>query len=364
MVVTIPRLGNTYLAAKALFEALEIPYIIPDNNSKSTLETGARLSPEEICLPFKIMMGNYIECIKKGADTIVMTGSCGPCRFGEYCELQMKLLKKLGIDAKIIVIDSPAEIGKEALWNRISEISGASSMRRMEKLKSLYQAVNILSLADQVDATAHHLAGYERNKGECKRLLTECKSEALKCNGPVSMRKVLTKYLHNLKKINVDKTRDPISITLIGEIYSMIEPFGNLDIEEKLMEYGVSSIRHVTTSWWIRDLIFKPLKLNSPDVRINSKAYLPYSVGGHARESIAHAVKAEAEKSDGIIQIYPLGCMPEIVAKSILPTIRKEKDIPVMTLVIDEMTGEAGYLTRIEAYLDMLEARKKRRLIV
>jgi len=29
-----------------------------------------------------------------------------------------------------------------------------------------------------------------------------------------------------------------------------------------------------------------------------------------------------------------------------------------MTLIVDEMTGEAGYITRIEAFIDMLERRK------
>lgn len=41
------------------------------------------------------MIGNYIQSIEEGADTIVIAGSCGPCRFGEYCELQMNTLKKI-----------------------------------------------------------------------------------------------------------------------------------------------------------------------------------------------------------------------------------------------------------------------------
>lgn len=54
-----------------------------------------------------------------------------------------------------------------------------------------------------------------------------------------------------------------------------------------------------------------------------------------------------------------MGCMPEIVSKSILPTISKDRNFPILTLIVDEMTGEAGYITRIEAFLDLLERRKK-----
>ena len=59
-----------------------------------------------------------------------------------------------------------------------------------------------------------------------------------------------------------------------------------------------------------------------------------------------------------MIQIFPVGCMPEIVAKSVFSKMMKEKKLNILTLIYDEMDGEAGYLTRIEAFLDML-ARKK-----
>ena len=52
--------------------------------------------------------------------------------------------------------------------------------------------------------------------------------------------------------------------------------------------------------------------------------------------------------------------MPEIVTKAILPTIQKEKDLPIMTLIVDEMTGEVGYVTRIEAFIDMLKTKHER----
>jgi predicted nucleotide-binding protein (sugar kinase/HSP70/actin superfamily) len=63
---------------------------------------------------------------------------------------------------------------------------------------------------------------------------------------------------------------------------------------------------------------------------------------------------------DGVVQIYPLTCMPEIVAQSILPSIERDYDISILTLIIDEMTGEAGYMTRIEAFVDLLNKRRER----
>ena len=69
------------------------------------------------------------------------------------------------------------------------------------------------------------------------------------------------------------------------------------------------------------------------------------------------------EGFDGVIQLLPLNCMPEIVAKSILSNVSRDFDFPIMTLVLDEMTGEAGFITRLEAFVDLLERRKEEKLI-
>ena len=54
--------------------------------------------------------------------------------------------------------------------------------------------------------------------------------------------------------------------------------------------------------------------------------------------------------------------MPEIVAQNILPKVSKEEDIPVMSLVLDEQTGKAGYITRIEAFIDLIKRKANKKL--
>lgn len=50
-----------------------------------------------------------------------------------------------------------------------------------------------------------------------------------------------------------------------------------------------------------------------------------------------------------------LACMPEIISRSILPQVSRDHDMPVLSLVLDEHTGEAGIQTRLEAFVDLLE---------
>ena len=359
MVITFPQMGNISLAAKAFFEELHIHCIVPENNKKA-LQTGALLSPDEICFPFKVMMGNYIASIARGADTILITGSCGPCRFGEYCELQMKILARQGLHADLIVVDAPREIGMRTLLHRLGRISEATPLSTAKQLLALRRAVRVLKAADEIDAEAHMRAGYEMERGACRWLLDKCHREVFACRGISDTLSVLEKYRNQIKQVPQDTARKPLKVALIGEIYSMIEPFSNMYIEEKLMGYGVCSSRLITPSWWVKDLVMKPLKLNSRSVHAASKPYLPFGVGGHAQETIAHAQVSAQRGFDGAIQIFPVGCMPEIVASAVLPEVQRRNDFPILNLVVDEITGEAGYVTRIEAFLDMLEAKRKK----
>lgn len=359
MKITFPLLGNSYFAGKAILNDLGIECIVPPMSSKSALIIGTKFSPEEICLPFKIILGNYIESIKMGADTIVLTGSCGPCRYGEYCELQMNIMKKLGYKVKFIVLDKPSSIGNKEFMRRINIISEKSSKTTKEKLSALLNGYKIINLIDTIEKRARLLAGYEINKGELKTLLNNCKNDSIKCNSSYEMLNVMKKYNKKIDEVKLDKYKNPIKIQIIGEIYTILEPFANLYVEDKLMDLGVSTRKSLTPSWWFKDAVLSAIKLNSLKLRTVSREYLPYYIGGHGRECIGEALMAYKEGFNGAIQIFPMGCMPEIVSKSILPSIAKDKNFPIMTLVMDEMTGESGYDTRIEAFVDLLERRNK-----
>ncbi len=358
MKITFAHLGNTHLAAKALFDGLGIKCVIPPFCSTQTLELGSKFSSEEMCLPYKIMMGNYLQSIEMGADTIILPGSCGPCRFGEYCELQMNALKKMGHDLTFIVIDNPFDIGKKEFLKRLSMISHESKKSRVQKIRALKIAYDVIELVEKIESEAHYLTGFEVNKGEFKRLLKECTISAAKAVTPSEMVDILKEFRSKIRAVPINKHKSPVRIAIIGEIYTVIEPFSNLYIEDKLMDYGVTTKRMLTPSWWVNDTLLKGLNLNSINIKKSSREYLSHYIGGHARECIGEALIAEKENFDGAIQIFPMGCMPEIVSKAILPAISSNKDFPIMTLVVDEMTGEAGYITRIEAFVDMLERRK------
>lgn len=362
MKITFPHLGNVYIAGKAFLEELGHTVIPPPVCSKRTLEIGAKYSPETMCLPFKILLGNYIESIEKGADTILITGSCGPCRFGLYSIIQKDILKDLGYDVEIITLESPRE-GIEEFKNNVGKVIGSNSI--IDIVKNIKPALNLMKKADDLTQFSNVVRAYAINKREVNEIMDDYYNEAVNLHGTRSMVNLVDKAKESLKKVKIDRDYKPIKIGIIGEIYTIIEPFVNLEVERKLGEMGVLVEKSLTpTSWFEHHVYSYPFGSKYENMKIKlAKPYLETLVGGHGRETIGSAIYYKNMGYDGVIQILPLNCMPEIVAKSILKTVSKDLDFPIMTLIVDEMTGEAGYITRLEAYVDLIRKRREKLLI-
>ena len=77
-------------------------------------------------------------------------------------------------------------------------------------------------------------------------------------------------------------------------------------------------------------------------------------------ECVSDVAYANERGIDGIIHISPFTCMPEIMSQNIFPAMRENCDIPILPLIMDEQTGKAGYLTRLEAFVDLMRRRKRK----
>ena len=137
MKVTMPNLGNlTSIAGKALLSNLGHEVILPPPNTKRTLDLGVRYAPEYCCLPLKIVLGNFIEALEKGADTIIMAGGWGPCRFGYYSEIQRMILRSLGYKFEMISLEAPR-------GNFIRILNQVNRLRNKKSLPSFIKALKL-----------------------------------------------------------------------------------------------------------------------------------------------------------------------------------------------------------------------------
>lgn len=358
MKITFPHMGNVYIAAKVLLEDLDNEVVVPPKCSKRTLELGTKYSPESICLPFKINIGNYIESIERGADTILITGSCGPCRFGYYSVLEKEILKELGYNVDIIVFDPPDGQPME-LVRRIMKATNSKNIFKI--LRSVNRGRKVLEAVDNLTDKANKVRASAVNSYLVDVIMDNFHNEVRKVKGVKDTIDLIKETNRKIDSIEINKEKKPLKVGIVGEIYTIIEPFVNLEVERRLGHLGVEVDKSLSPTRWVKHHLFSgPFGAKDEnDKRKAAKPYLKTLVGGHGRETVGSTVIYAKKGYDGVIQILPLTCMPEIVAESILPTVQKDFNIPIMTLIVDEMTGEAGYQTRLEAFVDLLRKRKE-----
>ncbi len=358
MKITFPHLGNTYICIRSMLDDLGIECVIPPFNNKKALELGTKYVPEMSCLPLKINIGNYIQAYEMGADTILMAGGCGPCRFGYYCEMHREILKDAGYDMEIITLEL-ANGNWKSLVQKVYRLAGTAGFAKVPAI--IRQTVRIAKRVDELEALAFKMRPRELEKGSVDEIYKSFRTKAMNTSGSKEMMSLLKKTEDALSKVKSDPEARPIKVGIVGEIYTGIEHFASFNIQEKLGTMGVEVDRKVTVSNWIIEHILKKGFHMPRDKRYAeaAKPWLGAMIGGHAQETVGNTVLYSENGYDGVIQIFPFSCMPEIVAESILPFIESELGIPVLTLIIDEMTGEAGYMTRVEAFVDMLQKRRK-----
>ena len=64
---------------------------------------------------------------------------------------------------------------------------------------------------------------------------------------------------------------------------------------------------------------------------------------------------------DGLLSVSAFGCAPDSVMSSVLAQAARRAGVSYMSLILDEHSGQAGLITRLEAFVDMLARRKEQR---
>ncbi len=98
MKITFPHMGTLYIPLKLLFSDLGLEVVTAF--SKETMNLAVKYSPEGACLPFKLTLGNYLQAVERGADTIFMGQGHGLCRFGFYMKYSRRFSSNWATTAK------------------------------------------------------------------------------------------------------------------------------------------------------------------------------------------------------------------------------------------------------------------------
>lgn len=358
MKVSFPYMG-TPIGYKKIAALLGHEVINPPKPTQRTINLGVKHSPEFACFPMKVLLGTYLEAIELGADTLISSGGHGPCRAGFYGEVQQKILNSLGYNVELIIFDA---ITRDfwGFYKKVKKIKGANSWKKVwQTLKFTYRTINVL---DSLEKEIETVRAYEVQKGKATRTWEKIEKMIDDAYSDAELERVEKEAREMIAEIEVYQVPENqrIRIGIVGEIYVVMESAVNMRVEEKLGEMGCEVRRSQYLSEWV-DANLIPQRFSrsrEPEILRKGEKYIEIIIGGHAKENMGHIVDFKDQGFDGIVHLMPFGCLPELISQSIIPQISQELDIPILTLSLDEQTGRANSLTRLEAFVDLIKAKK------
>ena len=360
--VAFPHMGTISIAWAAGLKKIGVEPYVPPYTSKKTLSYGTKNSPEAICLPYKLILGNFIEAIEGGADYVAMITSPGICRLGEYGNNIQNTLKELGYKANYIELS--LYDGIKGLYNFLKEISGKNDPILI--MRAINITIRKIFAIDDLDRALAYYRAREVKFGEAEKHYKKALKMIDKVDSTLDLKHVYHEALKEIEKTEIDPNREVLHVDLTGEIFLVNDEFSNQNIERELGRMGVETRRSLTVGSFLKDAIipkaFRPPETHLQRAERMAKPYLMRDIGGDALGCVSDVVFADVHGKDGIIHISPFTCMPEIMSQNIFPTMRSEHEIPILTLIMDEQTGKAGYITRLEAFVDLMRRKKRAKL--
>ena len=358
--VAFPHMGTIYIAWSAALRKVGVEPFIPPYTSKKTLSLGTKNSPEAICLPYKLILGNFIEAIEGGADYVAMIASPGCCRLGEYGACINNALHDMGYHANYLELT--LYDGIKGLYDFLAKVSGKKDYILFTK--AIILAIRKVFLLDDLQAKLSYCRAREVVYGESEKAFKKALKYVDEAMNTRQMNKAKKLAFAEMDKVNLDETREVLHVDITGEIYLVCDRFSNQDIVKELGKMGVETRKSLTVSGFLKDAIipkiFKKGETHLQRANRLAKPYLMRDIGGDALESVSDVAYADERGIDGIIHISPFTCMPEIMSQNIFPAMRENCEVPILPLIMDEQTGKAGYLTRLEAFVDLMRRRKRK----
>ncbi|OJU16829.1 MAG: hypothetical protein BGN88_08110 [Clostridiales bacterium 43-6] len=349
-IISFPHMGNYFVPVEALLrlifpghKVLPAPAI-----TKKTLELGSKHSPDFVCVPFKYNLGNYIEALEKGANVLIQAG--GGCRYGYYAEIQEQILRDMGYEFQFIKLLSD-KINPISLYKTVREIGTPISFHKF--LGHLVLIIKMVRIIDDTEAFIRENIGFETEENSFRDLHREFLNRLKTVTALSELNTVHREYDKRFRELSINKPENCLKVGLVGELYTLMEPFSNFFIEKELAKNNIQVSRYITVTF----LLFDKFRRRKQILKGAGK-YLKYEIGADGTDSVERGRTLAKMGYDGLIHIKPFGCMPEVNAMPMLQNISKDFKIPVLYFSFDSQTSETGVKTRLEAFHDMLTMRK------
>lgn len=280
-----------------LFKNLDIDVIVSPKTNNNILNDGVLNCVDEACLPIKIFHGHVISLLDK-IDYMFIPRIISSHKREYYCP------KQLGL----------ADMVRHSVHDISNLIDPIMYLDNYKNIRS-----SLLNLGLLLD----------RDKKNVKKAVDKT-----------------IKYMKESdRKPQIIKNNDKVNILLTGHPYNINDEFINMNIIQKLNKKA--------NTIFTKDI--------DRDIRREYSSSLRKRMfWTHGIDIIGSSYHLIDEKIiDGVIYLSAFGCGLDSVLISLLEIKTAENEIPLMVFHLDEQTGEAGFNTRLEAFLDMMYWRWK-----
>jgi predicted nucleotide-binding protein (sugar kinase/HSP70/actin superfamily) len=298
-VASFPHLGDYAHAWHDLAELIDCDVMLPPPITRRTLELGADHSPEFVCVPFKYNLGNFIEALDRGADVLIQAG--GGCRYSYYGEVQEVILRDMGYDFDFVQISTTLDIPRIVRFVRRHN----PRVRRRDVVRVLGLVMDKVRALDEIEDLVRKRVGFEVVEGSYESLLSRFLGEIERAETAEQVAEVRARTLEAADAIAFDKPDDCLRVGVVGELYVLMEPFSNMNVERYLARRGVEVHRHCTVTGLIDAAIEG--RSNLDRMLAKTAPYVRHHLGAEGTESVFLTLKLMEEGFDGIVHLKPFG---------------------------------------------------------
>lgn len=357
MRIAFPYMGTAPIALQGLLRTLGAEVVLPPKPTRETIELGARLAPEMMCVPFKMTLGNMVRCLEAGADVLAYVTGSWSCRFGYYGRLQAQILRDEGYEFRLL------ELRHDRIPAIFDEVRALNGGRMSSAIVNGLRAFRIgwmkSTAVDEVETRFRQTMPSAADGGDCRRLLDSMLNEVLAADGPAAIRRVRGAASRRFAALPTNGRARTLRVKLVGESYCVVEPFINFDIIARMGEMGVLVDPFLTAHRWLGFHGFRLGKDEVKRMRALSAPYWRYCVGGEDQNSVGQLLLAAQQGFDGVIHVHPFGCMPGTVVQPTMARAARDTGIAYLPLSLDEHSSEIGIVTRLEAFVSLIEKRRR-----
>ena len=324
--VGIPRAisyYNNYPFYYGFFKALGIEIILSDKTTTKIINLGTKYVVSETCLPIKVYVGHVVNLLDKGCDVIFIPS----IQSTDYKINNCSKIRGLPEIIRNVInrpftmieptLDKTENINFYDFWTETAKAFGITDKNQIKSaINSGWDVYN-----NFIEMT--------------KSGVSYCEALENAING-------------KFEKKTVDLVK-PLSIAIMAHGYNLFDERISLNLIKKLEKMDVKVYTSLSVT---REESLKAIE-NLGEIQYWANEL---ELTGTAAHYLLN------NKVDGIIALSAFGCGPDSLMVDEISYHCKERNMPLIHLTIDEHTGEAGFITRIEAFIDML-MRKKRKLL-